>query len=240
MAYDVAVAGDHFAPLFNPPTNVGNAQGDGPARICPGGGGGTNIPGPTVADPIQGVLFITSMSGCSYEFLEPGIDSPMDQNKQTGVTVTDWARGAQADRPAPEDIDGLSIWKGPVGRITAIDMNTGEPLWMIPHGDAPQEQQDMILNHPLLQGVPNVQTNPGRPGQAVMVVTPTLLLAGGQTADGTWNLFAIDKQTGERVGAVPIPGVHPVRHVELGARRQAVHHHSASGRSSGVGAAVMH
>ena len=39
-----------------------------------------------------------------------------------------------------------------------------------------------------------------------MVVTPTLLLAAGQTADGAWNLFAIDKQTGERVGAVPIPG----------------------------------
>ena len=205
MAYDVAMAGDHFAPLFIPPTNVGNPQGDGAARICPGGGGGTNILGPTVADPVSGILFITSVSGCSYEFLEPGIDSPMEQNKQTGVTVTDWVRGAQGPRPAPEDIDGFSIWKGPVGRITAIDMNNGEHLWMIPNGDAPQEQQDSIRNHPLLQGVPNVLINRGRQSQAAMVVTPTLLLAGGQTADGTWNLFAIDKRTGERVGAVPIP-----------------------------------
>ena len=39
-----------------------------------------------------------------------------------------------------------------------------------------------------------------------MVVTPTLLLASGQTADDTWSLFAIDKQTGERLGAVEIPG----------------------------------
>ncbi len=31
-------------------------------------------------------------------------------------------------------------------------------------------------------------------------------LASGQTGDGTWNLFAIDKRTGERVGAVEIPG----------------------------------
>ncbi len=203
MAYEVAEAGDHFAPLFNPPTNVGNPQGDGPARICPGGGGGTNITGPSVADP---VLFVTSISGCSYEFLEAGINSPMDNDQMTGKTLSDWIRGAQGDRPGPEDIDGLSIWKGPVGRITAIDMNTGEHKWMIPFGDAPQEQQDMIRNHPLLQGLDNVLTNPGRRGQAAMVVTPTLLLSSGQTADGTWHLFAIDKETGERVGAVPIPG----------------------------------
>ena len=205
-AYDVAVAGDHFAPLFNPPTNVGNPQGDGPARICPGGGGGTNIPGPTVADPVAGVLFITSVSGCSYEFLEPGIDSPMDGDHQTGTTITDWARGAEGDRPAPEDVDGLSIWKGPVGRITAIDMNTGEHLWMIPNGDAPQEEQDFIQNHPLLQGLDNVPINRGRQRQSAMVATPTLLFTAGQTADDTWMLFAVDKRTGERVGAVEIPG----------------------------------
>ena len=39
-----------------------------------------------------------------------------------------------------------------------------------------------------------------------MVATPTLLFASGQTADGTWSLFAIDKRTGERVGSVEIPG----------------------------------
>ena len=39
-----------------------------------------------------------------------------------------------------------------------------------------------------------------------MVASPTLLRTSGQTADDTWHLFAIDKQTGERVGAVEIPG----------------------------------
>jgi len=185
---------------------VGNPQGDGPARICPGGGGGTNITGPTVADPVNGFLFITSMSGCSYEFLEAGIDSPMDNDQMTGKTLSDWIRGARGERRAPETVEGLSIWKGPVGRITAIDMNTGEHLWMIPHGDAPQEQQDAIRNHPLLQGVDNVMVNRGRQGQSAMVATPTLLFASGQTADGTWSLFAIDKETGERVGTVDIPG----------------------------------
>ncbi len=58
----------------------------------------------------------------------------------------------------------------------------------------------------MLQGVADVPTNPGRRGWSVMVVTPNLLMASGQTSDGTWNLFAIDKRTGERVGAVEIPG----------------------------------
>ncbi|MEE2669482.1 MAG: PQQ-binding-like beta-propeller repeat protein [Gemmatimonadota bacterium] len=205
-AMQVAEEGNHFAPLFNPPTHVGNSEGVGPARICPGGGGGTNITGPTVADPVAGVLFITSRSGCSYEFLEAGVDSPMDSPEMTGTTLSQWIRGARGERPGPEDVDGLSIWKGPVGRITAIDLNTGEHIWMIPNGDAPQAQQDMIRNHPLLQGVDNVPTNRGRGGHAAMVVTPTLLLASGQTADDTWSLFAIDKQTGERLGAVEIPG----------------------------------
>ena len=40
-----------------------------------------------------------------------------------------------------------------------------------------------------------------------MVVTPTMLVAGGLDADNTPMLFAYDKQTGERVGGVEIPGV---------------------------------
>ena len=40
-----------------------------------------------------------------------------------------------------------------------------------------------------------------------MTATPTLLLASGQTIDGTPHLFAIDKRTGrQRVGAVELPG----------------------------------
>jgi quinoprotein glucose dehydrogenase len=127
---------------------------------------------------------------------------------------SDWSRAvgpaARPDdtmiRPDMAEIDGLSIWKGPVGRITAIDMNTGEHLWVIPHGDAPEKEQDAIRNHPLLKGVPNVPANAGRRGWSVMTVTPTLLLATGMTSDGKWNLFALDKKTGKRLGAVEIPG----------------------------------
>ena len=212
QAMEVARDGGFFAPLFNPPTHVGNAEGAGPARICPGSTGGVNITGPAAADPVNGIIYITSHSGCSTEILAPGAESPLENRNQTGSTIVDFARtrdatarGGRGGRDA-ETIDGLSIWKGPIGRISAIDLNTGEYLWVIPHGDAPADEQEMIRNHPLLQGVPDVPTNPGRRGHSAMTVTSTLLLATGQTADDTPHLFAIDKRTGERVGAVEIPG----------------------------------
>ena len=61
-------------------------------------------------------------------------------------------------------------------------MNTGEHLWVMPNGDAPQAQQDLISNHPLVQGLDGVEVNRGRGGSAAMLVTPTLLVAGGQTS----------------------------------------------------------
>jgi glucose dehydrogenase len=205
MALQVAQEGNLFNGLFDPPRTIDDPLG--PAWNCPGGGGGVNITGPPVADPVQGVMFITSQSNCFRIQVEPGVSSSMDGPHQSGATHSDWAAmGASVPGGPRPTLDGLPIWKGPDGRIVAIDMNTGEHLWTIPNGDAPQENQDAIRNHPLLRGVDGVEVNRGRGGQAAMVATPTLLLTSGQTADGTWNLFAIDKRSGERVGAVPIPG----------------------------------
>ena len=209
MAYEYAEANDLFVPLFDPPTHVGD-QGR-PNLFCPGGGGGANITGPPVADPVNGVLFVTSTSGCSPAILGAGAESSLDGPHQTGVTHSDWSRSTAPPppgvRPDQANLDGLSIWKGPIGRIVAIDMNSGEHKWMIPHGDASQSVQDGIRNHPLLAGASGVETNVGRRGHAAMTASPTLLFATGQTADGTPHLFAIDKETGERVGQVEIPGI---------------------------------
>jgi quinoprotein glucose dehydrogenase len=210
-ALEIAQNANMFAPFFNPPTHVGDPAG--PGRICPGDTGGVNITGPAVADPVEGVIFITSHSGCGSVTLAPGVESPLDGPEQTGVTHSDWARsrsgrgrGRGRGCGPPTSLDGLSVFKGPLGRISAIDLNTGEYLWVIPHGDAPEDQQERIRNHPLLQGVEGVQANQGRRGHSAMVATPTLLLASGQISDGTPNLFAIDKRTGERVGSVELPG----------------------------------
>jgi len=213
---EYATQNNLFVPLFNPPVvaNSPDAQWPGAGLSCPGGGGGGNIYSPAVADPVAGVMYISSGSGCSVYTLMPGAESPVDtETVQTGTTHSEWSRAAGAGahrsegpRPDQATLDGLSIWKGPVGRITAIDMNTGQHVWVIPNGDAPEEDQEAIRNHPMLRGVPNVPANPGRLSWSVMVATPTLLMASGQTSDGTWNLFAIDKKTGERLGAVEIPG----------------------------------
>jgi len=115
-------------------------------------------------------------------------------------------RGAAGAQAAADPLGGLPIFKGPVGRISAIDLNTGEYLWVIPNGDAPQELQDAIRNAPLLKGV-NVNPNIGRTQLGGLMVTPTMLLAPGQTADGNPHLFAIDKRTGQRLGKIRTAGL---------------------------------
>jgi glucose dehydrogenase len=199
---------DLLAPLFAPPRHRGNAEGKGHVNICPGGAGGANITGPPAADPTAGVIYITSFSGCSPTLLAPAIER--DTPKMTGKTVAQWAtaRGSAPPQPKVDPNDPLAgipqLFKGPLGRITAIDLNTGEHLWMVPHGDMEAKAQEAFRNNPLLKGM-NVDTNWGRRGHAAMAATATLLLATGQTADNTPHIFAIDKKTGKRVGQVQTP-----------------------------------
>jgi len=115
--------------------------------------------------------------------------------------------GAGAGAGANDPLAPLPLFKGPVGRISAIDLNTGDYLWVQPNGDAPQATQDAIRNHPLLKGVTGVNPNIGRPGVGALLVTATMLLAPGQTADNAPKLFAIDKKTGQRLGAIGTAGL---------------------------------
>jgi quinoprotein glucose dehydrogenase len=214
LALEQATTLRMFAPFFNPPTHQGNPDGDGPALMCPGQSGGVNITGPPAADPVAGVIFVTSKSDCTLVDVVPGIER--DSPRQTGKTVSRWARGTATDAAAEyrrqmarantdNPLAGIpSLFKGPLGRITAIDLNTGEHLWVIPHGEMAQEEQAAFRNNPLLEGV-DVDTNLGRTGHAAMMATPTLLFATGSTADNRAHLFAIDKKTGRRVGQVATP-----------------------------------
>ena len=201
---------DLLAPLFAPPTHRGNAEGKGPANICPGGAGGANITGPPAADPTTGMIFITSFNGCSPTILAPA--SERDTPKMTGKTISPWATargddgGPPREKPDPNDpLAGIpDLFKGPIGRLVAIDLNTGDHVWMTPHGEMAEAQQQAFRNNPLLKGI-NVDTNWGRRGHAAMMATSTLLFATGATADNRPHLFAIDKKTGKRVAQVPTP-----------------------------------
>lgn len=207
LALERAKQRDLLAELFEPPRHRGNAEGRGPANICPGGGGGANITGPPAADPVAGIIFIATTNGCSPTLLHPAKER--DNPKMTGKTLADWVpmRGGLPPPPKLENDPLLGIpdlFKGPLGKVVAIDMNTGEHLWMIPHGDMAQRDQENFRNNPLLKGL-NIDTNWGRRGHPALAATSTLLLATGQTADNRPHLFGIDKKTGKRVGQVPTP-----------------------------------
>jgi quinoprotein glucose dehydrogenase len=111
-----------------------------------------------------------------------------------------------------ETLQGLPLWKPPYGRITAIDLNTGEHRWMVPMGD-------LARTHPRLRplGLPPV----GRPTRGHALLTKTLLVIGQegttQRAEGGEpgearsfevndpTLRAYDKATGAVVGEVALP-----------------------------------
>jgi glucose dehydrogenase len=166
--------------------------------------------------------WVANSAGCTPESVKAAIEMYPEAAKKAGIkpgTGTSGGeeggggggfggRGGAAAPANPNDpLAGFpTLFKGYLGRITAIDLNTGDQLWVKPYGDAPQAQQDALRNHPLLKGVPNAITNLGRAQMGALVVTATMLLAPGQTADGGQKLFAIDKKTGDRLGAIPIGG----------------------------------
>ena len=102
--------------------------------------------------------------------------------------------------------------KPPWGRITAIDLNAGEIVWQVAHGETP----DFVKNHPALKGIDIPRT--GRPGGAGgssggigTLTTKTLVISGEGgvflTPSGERGamLRAYDKGTGQEQGAVYIP-----------------------------------
>jgi quinoprotein glucose dehydrogenase len=101
-------------------------------------------------------------------------------------------------------IQGLPILKPPYGRITALDMNKGELVWQVAHG----ETADNVKNHPALKGLNIPRT--GRQGRIGVLTTKTLVIAGEGGFMTTPNgrgayLRAYDKATGKEVGAVYMP-----------------------------------
>jgi quinoprotein glucose dehydrogenase len=95
--------------------------------------------------------------------------------------------------------------KPPYGQISAIDLNKGEIIWQIAHGETPEA----VRNNAALKGLNIPRT--GRAGVVGSLVTKTLLISGeagfGPTPTGARGamLRAYDKANGKEVGAVYIP-----------------------------------
>ena len=179
--------------LYDPPT-VANAEGTLGTLAVPSSTGGVNWPGGS-ADPETGFFYIyTKTQIGALGLVNDPERSDMDfiRGRPEGVSSGD----------ASTNIQGFPMIKPPWGRITGIDMNTGDIAWQIPHGEAP----DNIRNHALLEGADIGRT--GWPGRIGVLVTKTLVIAGEsgtyttETGEVGAMLRAYDKATGADVGAV--------------------------------------
>lgn len=146
-----------IGPMFTPPS----VRGEGPGSIrgtvqLPGSVGGADVQGGAF-DPETGLLYVPSITGPFTADIVKGDPKTSDLN---------YVSGTRAWTPGPQ---GLPLLKPPYGRITAIDLNTGEIRWMVANGEGPR-------HHPLLE--PLHLPPLGHPGRSSPLLTKTLLFLG--------------------------------------------------------------
>jgi quinoprotein glucose dehydrogenase len=182
-----------LGPLYTPGILAGTDGKRGTLQ-APHTQGGANWQG-AAADPETGLVYVPSVTNWYGNALRR--DAQRSDMAYVGQNVV----GAQ-DRPM-----GLPLLKAPWGRITAIDLNTGNHAWMVPNGQAPE----YVRNHPALQGVD--LSKAGNPERAPLLVTKTLLFAGDGSGmfasgpNGGGPMFrALDKKTGALIHEMRLPG----------------------------------
>ena len=185
--------------LFEPPIDRGQ-DGKFGMLMMPGNNGGTNWEGGAF-DPETKIAYIFS----STEFNRRSLINDPARSNMNFIDGGGGRGGGAADAAPPLNAFGLPLIKPPYGRVTAINMNTGDHVWMAPIGGTPEN----IRNHKMLQGVTIPRT--GRPGRTGIMLTRTLLWAGergpldtvgGQTV--SW-FRSYDKTTGDIVSEMQIP-----------------------------------
>ena len=172
-----------LGPLYSPPSLADADDGTNGTIQVPGTAGGALWEGGAV-DVEAGILYVGTTTGPTLLALTHDPAYSDVAYISAGLAIS----GPQ----------GLPLFKPPFGRITAIDMNTGDHLWMKPNGDTPRA----IRDHPALAGVEFPPT--GSPARAVLLVTKTLLFA-GEGWLGEHYFRAYDKRSGEIVAELEIP-----------------------------------
>ena len=212
-----------IGPIFTPPVV---SKVEGPLATLTSGFS-TNWPGGSY-DPETHIAYIYSQNGASPLGLVPPPGNFSDMNfiqgnavsgaRLTGGSGSSAGGGRTGDTPAASaaatpgeggggglNVRGLPLLKPPYARISAIDLNKGEILWQIAHGETP----DSVRNNPALQGLNIPRT--GRPGLIGPLVTKTLVIAGeggvAMTSTGQRGamLRAYSKVDGKDAGAVYMP-----------------------------------
>ena len=201
-ALEIVNSRARFGPLFSPPVLRGAET---PFIQVPGAGGGANWQGAAV-DPETGMLYVSSSSTLIVVEVVP-----YDPPATIGYFTDPWGYGLSGPR-------GLPLFKPPYKRVTAIDLNTGEHAWQVPHGDGPR-------NHPAIAHLDPGPLGGGGGLSSGPLVTPTLLIMNHgardvvEEADSSNAISAYDKATGEHLGSVPLPtspGANPVTYLHDG------------------------
>ena len=212
----------HLGPVYTPPT-VSKLEGPLGTLTLGTASGGTNWPGGSY-DPETHIAYLFACNACVEPIgLVPAPKEVSDMNYVAGTAgqsvevLHGPGENAGADSPKPKkkpsgggfqrmDVEGLPLIKPPYGTITAINLDTGEFVWQIAHGETP----DVVRNSPILKGM-----NIPRTGQITYnigtLITKTLVIAGEGNVTTTADhprgamLRAYDKMTGKEVGAIYMP-----------------------------------
>jgi quinoprotein glucose dehydrogenase len=197
-----------MGPIFTPPVLIDSAKGIKGTLQLPGiwGAGSWNT---GAFDPETGYYYAVShtlpivmgLHKTGGKVMKYDHKSKKSVKADTSDIIAYWSPWG-----SPEDVyvDSVPIFKPPWGRITAIDMNTGDHAWQVPNGDA-------SWNHPALKALKVGPT--GIPSRTAALVTKTLLFVGdngwaaGSAHSSMWgkNIRAYDKKTGKVVWEMELP-----------------------------------
>ncbi len=163
------------------------------------------------------IRYVSGVAGREFrEVIGPGDCCAADSPRAIAQIEAQRAAAASAPAATPAvggagggglTVEGLSILKPPYGTISAVNLDRGEIVWQVPHGDTP----DSVRNHPMLKGLTIPKTGqPGTSGIGLMV-TKTLVVMGDSQVTTTPEhprgamLRAYDKTNGNQVGTVWMP-----------------------------------
>jgi quinoprotein glucose dehydrogenase len=217
-----------IGPVYTPP--VESKVGGPLATLTLGtASGGTNWPGASY-DPETHTVYAYACNACVTPIGLVAAPKDVSDMRYIAGTAgkevsirTGPGEGAGADSPLPTrraapaggrggggggglNIQGLPLIKPPYSTISAINLDRGEIVWQVPHGDTP----DVVRNSPLLKGLNIPKT--GQSGYNIgTLITKSLVIAGDGQITTTPDhprgamLRAYDKATGKEVGGILMP-----------------------------------
>jgi quinoprotein glucose dehydrogenase len=175
-------------------------------------GGNMGVGARSLVAPPKGfsdIGYVSGLAGQEFrEVMGPGdccaADAPPRPPQQQPAPPPANAGGGAT---AGLNVQGLPMVKPPYGVLAALNLDRGELMWQVAHGDTP----DNIRNHPALKGLTIPKTGQAGTSGVGLMVTKTMVVMGDPQITTTPEhprgamLRAYDKATGKEIGAVLMP-----------------------------------